>query len=192
MKYEIYLRLIELLFQFLIVIFAGFALFVWKKEIRGKERYQLAKNILNYVKELSFWIHTKNGSLHQIFLNDIIVNRKDFYNNQLFLVSKERFYFSESVWGLFHHINVRADIFLPKKIRKSLEELTPLYSKRAEFYKGECTYIEVRGVETIKPVKIGEDEPKGDVYTVNKLDGLSIEDYFKKWEKLIIELQKLT
>jgi len=39
-----------------LTVFAGMALFAWKREIRGKDKYNQAKELLGYIKELRFLI----------------------------------------------------------------------------------------------------------------------------------------
>src|SRR3989344_7712344 len=90
--YEFIFRVIETALQLVLVIFAGLALSVWKREVRGKDKYKLARELLTYIKELRFLIHSKNGSFHQIYLNDILVNRENFYNDQLILIGKDEPY----------------------------------------------------------------------------------------------------
>lgn len=192
-KYELIFRIIEIVLQLVLVIFAGLALSVWKREVRGKDKYKLAKELLVYIKELRFMIHSKNGSLHQIYLNDILVNKEKFYNDQLSLIRKEEVCFDQSIWGLFNHINVRADIFLPKQVRLVLEDLYPSSGKRISADKNQYTYIQLVGIEPAQVKSIGDENDSNDgVYQIYNKDQLTVEQYFRKWESLIIKLQKIT
>jgi len=189
MKYDLIFKIIEIILQLVLLIFAGMALHAWKREIRGRDKYKLAKNLLSYIKEIRFLIYSKSGSMHQIFLNDILVNRKYFYSNQLCLIEKEKVYFDESIWELLSHINVRADIFLPKKIRLLLETLYPSSGKKIGSDKNQYTYIQLKYIETNTEDKRTVSE-KG-VWQIFSTEELTIKEYFQKWERLIIELQKL-
>ncbi|OHA88125.1 MAG: hypothetical protein A2653_03080 [Candidatus Zambryskibacteria bacterium RIFCSPHIGHO2_01_FULL_43_25] len=190
--YEFIFRVIETALQLVLVIFAGLALSVWKREVRGKDKYKLARELLTYIKELRFLIHSKNGSFHQIYLNDILVNRENFYNDQLILIGKDELYFDYSIWGLFNHINVRADIFLPKQIRSLLEELYPSSGKRIGTDKNQYTYIQLAGIEPtqVKSIEDEKDSTNG-IYQIHNKKHLTIGGYFRKWESLIVELQKI-
>ncbi|MBI5221809.1 MAG: hypothetical protein HY979_03320 [Candidatus Magasanikbacteria bacterium] len=191
-KYELIFRIIEIVLQLVLVVFAGLALSVWKREVRGKDKYKLAKELLVYIKELRFMIHSKNGSLHQIYLNDILVSEDKFYNDQLSLIGKDEVYFDQSIWGLFNHINVRADIFLPKQVRLILEDLYPSSGKRISADKNQYTYIQLAGIEPTQIKSIGDDNDSSDgVYQIHSHEHLTIERYFRKWESLIVELQKI-
>lgn len=192
-KQEFIFRIIELGIQIILIVFAGMALFVWKKEIRGRDRYNQAKLLLEYIKKLRFLIHSKNGSMHQIYLNDILVDSKKFYKNQLLFVSKEKVYFDESVCGLFSHINIRSDIFLPERIRDILSELCPVSTERVDTSKNRETYIQIFGtkVSELDNFRYTREEPNC-ICRMNNTGSLTIETYFKKWEKLIKELQKIT
>lgn len=190
---EISLRIIELLLQFLLVIFAGLALLTWKNEIRGKDRYELAKSLLNKIKDFGFVIYSKDGSIHYIYLNDILINRKSFYEEQLYRIGEETAYFDISIWGVLRELNVRTDILLPKKIRILLDELLPQYSKRISEDMNSHTYIHITGAETPNFKVIGDDEGQtSDGIQIINSKTLSIKDYFKTWDKLIYELKKLT
>ena len=193
MTLEIIFRIIEIILQVILVILAGMALFTWKMEIRGRDRYRLARELLAYIKDLRFFINSKNNSWHQIYLNDILVDKNKFYNNQLSSIGKEEVYFDQSIFGLFSHINPRSDVFLPKRIRILLDELYPHSGKRiADMNKNLYTYIQLGGVKKPNIIKIdGDKDPKDGIYKMFETKGLTIKDYFMKWEKLIIELQKL-
>lgn len=191
-KYEFIFRIIEIVLQLVLVVFAGLALSVWKREVRGKDKYKLAKELLAYIKELRFLIYSKHGSLHQIFLNDILVDKDKFYSDQLSLIGKEEVYFDQSIWDLFNHINVRADIFLPKQVRLILEELYPSSGKRIGTDKNQYIYIQLAGVEPTQVKKIGDENDSSDgIYQIHNHEHLTIERYFQKWESLIVELQKI-
>ncbi|MBU3918645.1 hypothetical protein KKC63_01935 [Patescibacteria group bacterium] len=191
-KYEPIFRVIEITLQLALVIFAGLALSLWKRKIRGKDKYRLAKNLLEYIKELRFLIHSKNGSFYQIYLNDILVDKEKFYKDQLSLIGKEKIYFDQSIWGLFNHLNIRSDIFLPKQIRLLLEELYPISGKRISANKNQHTYLQLGSIETpsIKSIESGEDSMDG-IYHMDNKKHLTIEEYFRKWERLTVELQKI-
>jgi len=191
MDYEIVLRVIEIMLQLVVVIIAWKALSVWKSEISGRSKYKLAKDLLVYVKELRFLVYSKNGSWHQIYLNDILVDKENFYNDQLSLIGKENVYFDQSVWGLFSHINTRSDVFLPNKIRLLLEELCPQSGKKISSDKSQYTYIQLSGVEIPSMHNIENEKDSTDgIYQMYSTEHLTIEEYFKKWEGLITELQK--
>ncbi len=185
------LKIINTILQLILVIFAGMALSVWKKEIRGKDEYKFAKDLLVYIRELRFMIHSKRGSYHQIYINDIFVNKNNFYEDQLSLIKDEKVYFDQSVWGLFSHINTRSDILLPKQVRVILDELCPRSGKRADI-KSENTYIQLVGVETPTTTTLGEKEDfTNEIYSTDNTRDMTLKEYFQRWEKLIIELQKL-
>ena len=129
---EIIFRITEILLQVALVILAGVALFTWKMEIRGRDRYKLARELLKYIKELRFFINSKNNSWYQIYLNDILTDKDKFYNDQLSLIGEEKVYFDQSIFGLFSHINTRSDIFLPKQVRILLDELYPYSGKHVD------------------------------------------------------------
>lgn len=190
--YEFIFRIVEIALQLVLVIFAGLALSVWKREVRGKDKYKLARELLAYIKELRFLIHSKNGSLHQIYLNDILVNEEKFYSDQLSLIANEEIYFDYSIWGLFNHLNVRADIFLSAQIRTLLEELYPSSGKKIGEDKSEYTYIQLVGIESPQIRSIGdENNSTGGIYQIHNKERLTIEQYFRKWESLIAELKKI-
>jgi len=190
-KYEIFFKIIEILLQIVLVIFAWLALSAWKKELRGKDNYKLAKELLEYIKGIRFLVHGDTGSFHQVYLNDILINKEEFYNNQLSLIGKDVAYFDQSVFGLFSHINVRGDIFLPKNVKSILEELYPGSGKQISKNKKEQTYIQLFGIKQAEITGIDEiNNSTEDIYLINDAQ-ITIEGYFKKWEKLIIELQKI-
>jgi len=189
---EIIFRITEILLQVALVILAGVALFTWKMEIRGRDRYKLARELLKYIKELRFFINSKNNSWYQIYLNDILTDKDKFYNDQLSLIGEEKVYFDQSIFGLFSHINTRSDIFLPKQVRILLDELYPYSGKHVDSDKNSYTYIQISGVKEIK-IKNFDDSKNSEnsIYEIFETKGLTIKEYFIKWEKLIIELQKL-
>lgn len=191
MKFDIFIQTTGLILQLILVIFAWLALSAWKKEVRGKDKYQFAKDLISYVKDIAFQIYTNNGSWHQIFLNDILVNRKKFYTEQIFRIKEEKVYFDETILGLFHHIEIRSDIFLPEKVRLALEALYPLSAKMITTNKTEHTYVHLKGVKVPRIFDLnGKKDPTG-IYELHSAKGITVEEYFKKWEELIIELNKL-
>lgn len=141
MSYEIIFKIIELSLQLIMIIIAWKALFVWKSEIRGRDRHKLAKELLEYIEKLRFLVYSENGSLHQIYLNDILVNRKKFYNNQITSISKEKIYFDYSIFGLFSHLDIRSDMFLTSTIRSLMNELCPYFGERISSNKNQYSYI---------------------------------------------------
>ena len=114
MTYENISGIIGVILQAIVAVIAWKALSVWKSEIRGRDKYKLSKDLLEYIKKIRFLVHTDKGSLHQIYLNDILVNKKEFYKKQLSLIAKEKVYFDENYMNLFDHINIRSNIFLQK------------------------------------------------------------------------------
>jgi hypothetical protein len=179
----------------IVVVIAWKALSVWKSEIRGRDKYKLAKELLEYIKELRFLVYFQNKSgksWHQIYLNDILVDQKKFYNDQLFLVGKEKIYFDQSILGLFKNVNTRSNIFLPKQIRSSLEELSPHHLIRVSLNESQHTYMRLGGIKTsaVKSIENGGNS-KDVFYDMYEGKNLTIEDYFKKWENLILELKKI-
>ncbi len=194
METDIILKITDIVLQLVMVIIAGFALFSWKKETRGKERYNFAKDLLKYTQTIRFLIHSKGKSWHQIYINDIIANRENFYTEQLSMIRHEKVIFDQSVWGLFNHINTRSDIFLPKQIRLILDDLCPRAGERvAEKVdeKKQFTYIELGGIE--KPDTFHVDSNQDDtnvLYQMHGIKEMTLEEYFRKWEKLVVELQK--
>ena len=191
MNADTILKIIDTILQFILVIFAGLALSVWKKEVRGKDRYKLAKDLLSYIREIRFLIHTKSGSWHQIYINDIFTDRENFYNDQLSIIKNEKVVFDQNVWGLLNHINTRSDILLPKSVRLLLEDLCPRSGKRVGS-KEQFTYIQIGGVEAPKVTNLDDDKEAhlDAVYQMHGTENWTLEEYFKRWEKLIIELQK--
>ena len=190
-KYEIFFKIIEILSQIVLIVFAWLALSAWKKELRGRDRYKLGKELLEYIKGLRFLVHQSSGSVYQIYLNDILIDKDKFYKDQLSLIKKDEVFFDQSVFGLFSHINVRGDIFLPKHIKLILEELYPGSGQQASMNKKEKTYIQLFGVKQAEIANVGGGDNSMDgVYLINN-NHITIEEYFKKWEKLITELQKI-
>ena len=187
MDKEFIFRIIEIGLQIMLVIFAGMALFVWKREIRGKDKYKLAKDLLTYIKEIRFLIYEKSGSFHQIYLNDILVNKGKFYKEQLTSVGKEKIYFDQSIWRLFNHICIRSDLSLPKRVRLILNDLCPISGKIIDIDKNKHTYVKLGGFGASENKEVCS----SGIYLMNNKEDLTIEMYFKKWEKLLIELQKL-
>ena len=190
-KYEIFFKIIDILLQIVLIVFAWLALSAWKKELRGRDRYKLGKELLEYIKGLRFLVHQSSGSVHQIYLNDILIDKDKFYKDQLSLIKKDKVFFDQSVFGLFSHINVRGDIFLPKHIKLILEELYPGSGKQVSMNKKENTYIQLFGVKQTEIANVGDgDSSMEGVYLINNTH-ITIEEYFKKWEKFIVELQKI-
>lgn len=58
---EVILKIIELILQVALVFIAWKALSVWKKETRGRDKYQQSKDLLEYIKKLRFLIYTKKN-----------------------------------------------------------------------------------------------------------------------------------
>ena len=192
MNLEITIRIVEVLLQLILVIFAGLALVTWKKELSGKDKYNVAKDLLGYIRNIRFLVHSKNSSYHQIYLNDIFVDKKKFYNDQLALISQEKVLFDKSIWGLFKHINIRSDLLLPKQISKTLEELSPSFGKRISSDKNAYTFIQLCGIESPAFVNEEEKDFSDEIYQIHSTENLTIGQYFEKWEKLVNELKKLT
>ena len=183
-------KIIDIILQLTLVILAGMALSVWKKEIRGKDKYKFSKDLLTYIRELRFLVHSKNGSLHQIYINDILVDRQNFYADQLSMIGNVKVHFDQSVWGLFSHINTRSDILLPKQVRLLLEKLCPRSGKRIGS-KSQYTYIQVGGVQIPPMTSLDDGEDLADaIYIMHETENLTIKEYFEQWEKLIAELHK--
>ena len=194
-KLDIILRIIDILVQGVLAILAGLALFTWKREIRGHDQYKLARELLSYLGEVRFLIYQKNGSLHQIYLNDILVRGEEFFKGQLSFVSKEKVYFDESLFDLFNHINIRSDLLLPRRIREPFDALCPSYGKLIGNDKSEYTYIKIQKVG-VKPNKYADWELNqsvvgGAIYQIESFgNDLTFEQYFRRWEKFLVELNK--
>jgi hypothetical protein len=184
MNYDFFLRIIEISVQVIMVGVAWKALSVWKAEICGRDRYRFSKDLLDYIKKIRFLVYKKD-SLHQIYLNDILVNRSDFYSGQLILIAKEKVCFDRSIMCLFEQINIRSDIFLPKKIRLILEKLAIVCLTKFKDDKTEYTYIQVGDVDSDKTKELDDV-----LYISKSIENMTIEEYFKNWEKLIMELKK--
>lgn len=194
MSIDIFFKITDSLLQLIMVIIAGFALFSWKKETRGKERYNFAKDLLNYTQKIKFLIHSKGKSWHQIYINDIIADRENFYTQQLSMIKHEKIIFDQSVFGLFNHINIRSDIFLPKQIRIILEDLYPrggeIIAEKVD-EKKQFTYIELGGIEKSNVFNMDNNQDNTNfLYQMHGTERMSLEEYFRKWEKLVLELQK--
>ena len=191
-KYELIFRIIEILLQLTLVIFAGLALSVWKREMHGKDKHRLAKELLAYIKKLRFLIYSKNESFHQIYLNDMLINKEEFYRDQLSLIGREKIYFDQSIWNLFNHIDIRGDLFLPKQIRLLLEELRPSSGKVISTDENQYTYVQIQGIEPAQIRTIKDERDSATIiYQMNQNRLLTIEGYFRKWESLIVQLQKI-
>jgi len=130
MTYENISGIIGVILQAIVAVIAWKALSVWKSEIRGRDKYKLSKDLLEYIKKIRFLVHTDKGSLHQIYLNDILVNKKEFYKKQLSLIAKEKVYFDENYMNLFDHINIRSNIFLQKMVGCFVLRLCPCHRPR--------------------------------------------------------------
>lgn len=186
MFYENILRIIEIILQIIVVLIAWKALSVWKSEMRGQDKYKLARDLLEYIKNLRFVVYGKNGSLHQIYLNDILLKTKGFYSNHLRLTANEKTYFDSSIFHLFEHIDVRSDIFIPKQIRSNLEELSFITAELIDRDKSKHTYIHLDSIKFKK-----NDNLNDGIYVLSQFRNIKIGEYFKKWEKLAIELRKI-
>lgn len=188
MSYEIVLRVTEVILQLILVVIAWKALSVWKTEIRGRDKYQLARNLLESIKGVRFLVHAR-GSFHQIYLNDILTNRNEFYKEQLSLIAKEKAYFDHSYWKIFKHLNVntRSDVFLPREIRNGLDELLPGFLKKVSENKAGYTYIQIDAPLNEKYEDVND---KDALYSFGEHPSLTIEEYFLKWEELLKKLQK--
>ena len=193
MNIDTILKIINTVFQLILVIFAGLALLSWKKEVRGKDKYNMAKDLLNYIERIRFLVYEKNGSFHQIYIQDIFIDRKRFYEKQLSMIKTEEVMFDQSVFSLFKHIAMRSNLFLPKSLRLILENLYPLMGKDVGT-KDQFTYIKMDGIEVVDIGNLDNDKEKNYqniVYEIHNTKNWTIEEYFKCWEKLVIELQKL-
>lgn len=192
-NFELILRIFEVLLQFILVILAWMALSVWKREIRGQEKYKLAKDLLSYIQELRFLIFYKRSGFCQIYLNDILVDRDRFYKDQLLGIKEDKVYFDQSIFGLFNHVDARSNIFLPKKIRLILAELKPSYGEPIKISKQEHSYISLPDIKLKSSVDSEGQQQAVDscLYLINN-QNLTVQEYFKKWELLIRELKKIT
>ena len=104
------------------------------------------------------------------------------------MIKNEKVYFNQSIFYLFNHINTRSDIFLPKQIKLFLEELHPKALRHISLDKSQYTFIELQGLPT---TEIADDQNPGSyICQIIGMEELTIQEYFEKWEKLIIELQK--
>ncbi len=185
-------KVVEIILQIILVIFAGMALSVWKKEIQGKDRYNQVRALLEYIEKLNFTVSSKTGSKHFICINDIFTNRSGFYSDQMLRIGKDKVFFDESVFGLFHHINIRSNFFLTKEIRDMLSELVSISAEKLGIDKRVATFISISGVKIPKILSLGGSfEENGAVYVVYGMESLTIEAYFRKWERLVRELKKL-
>lgn len=187
MEIELILRVVETLIQCAILVVAVVALSTWKREMRGRDTFHSAKGLLEYVQGLRFLIYSKTGSLHQIYLNDIVRDRESFYREQLSFVGDEKVLFDETVWGVFNHLNIRSDFFIGKEIRDILMDLFPASGKIVQEAKDTVTYIHVDGFA--RPLET--DVTQG-IYEIHTRNSLTIKEYFERWERLIAKLQKLT
>jgi hypothetical protein len=192
-NFELILRIFEVLLQFILVILAWMALSVWKREIRGQEKYKLAKDLLSYIQELRFLIFYKRSGFCQIYLNDILVDRDKFYKDQLLGIKEDKVYFDQSIFGLFNHVDARSNIFLPKKIRSILAELKASYGEPIKISKQEHSYISLPDIKLKSSVDSEGQQQAVDscLYLINN-QNLTVQEYFKKWELLIRELKKIT
>lgn len=189
---ETLFKIVEIILQIILVIFAGMALSVWKKEIQGKDRYNQVRALLRYIEKLNFTVSSKTGSKHFICINDIFTDRSRFYSDQILRIGKDKVFFDESVFGLFHHIKIRSNLFLTKEIRDMLDELVPISADKLDIDKREATFINISGVKIPKILSVGESsEENSAVYVVYGMESLTIEAYFRKWERLVRGLKKL-
>lgn len=181
---DLILRIIDTSAQVALVFISLAALFVWKIELRRKEKYQFTKELFNYVQGLKFIVHAQ-GSVHQIYINDLILNRENFFNNQLGLIGSDKLLFDRSILGLFHDLNLRSNIFIPKNLRPLIEEITPASLKvvRVPGERTSQTYLQLMGTQ--KDFNFGDEN---DLYSLSS--DLSVRDYFRKWQSLIYEMSK--
>lgn len=187
---DLIFRVLDAALQLGLLVCAIFALFTWKNEIRGKERYRFAKELLDYIKEVAFIVHTRDGSLHQIYLNDIFDNREKFYSDQLRLIGKSHVHFStNSFWGLLPEVQTRNDLFLPKTIRHMIDEIRPGSSK---WVNDPDVYIQIRTPRVQDSKAEPSLERHQEFCQPYGFEDLTIEEYFKRWEKLIRALRRYT
>lgn len=193
MELETVLRMLELLFQLILVTIASLALFTWKQEIRGRDKYRMGRELLEYVQGLRFLIYSPAGSMHQVCINDIFAGREKFYNDQLALIANDPIYFKPSIWGLFSQVDTRANLFLPTDVRNILGELTPAAGARVGGDKDKLTYAHVVG--TASPVVAGTVEQDAEsvyeIYSSKTPKPPTVKEYFAKWEELVLALKKL-
>lgn len=192
MNTDILFNIINTSLQLIMVFFAGLALLSWKKEIRGREGYDFAKDLLKYIQELRFLVHeSKRKCWHQIYINDILTNRDGFYTEQLLGIKNEKVLFDKSIMELFHHLSTRSDIFLPKQVRTLLVDLCPQSAKHVGTKK-QFTYVELLGIKKPDILNLYDNKKEGTnvIYDIYVGKDLTFEEYFKKWEKLVLELQK--
>jgi hypothetical protein len=188
---EIIIAITGLILNLIIICISVRALSIWKTEIKGRDKYKLSKSLLEYLQDISFLIYDKD-SIHKIYLNDILDDRKMFFKEHLKYVGDKKIYFGESVFYLFDHLKLRSDIFITQELRKSLEKINPNMFKFVNIDKEKSTYIEIIGIDTKKLSKVTfvDDKYKDGIYTSAIYDNLTIKDYFSLWEKVIKELLK--
>lgn len=177
------LEIIDIAIQLSLLFIAWKALWVWRSEIRGRDKYNQVKSLLVYIQDINF-IVTAPSSIHQICINDILVNRSEFYNIQLNLITDNKIYLDRSVFGLFNHINTRADVFLPTRLRELLDVVRPGFLRKSQQHKNNCTYISFQGVDLSNVKEIESDQ------LFEWKENLNIKTYFERWEQLVTELQK--
>jgi hypothetical protein len=195
MFFEDILKILEVVSEIIIAMTACVALNSWKKKINEEDKYRMAKDLLKKIKGIEFIVKKPNlTEFHFIYLNDILVDKNKFYNDQLSLISDKRVFIDiNSANNLLDYINIntRSDFFVPKKIRECLNDL--YLSFCTETFKKE----EVDRYITIKIPKNKyqnnnnkvNDEIKDLCCFLNNKE-LTIKEYFLKWEKLLNELQK--
>jgi hypothetical protein len=188
---EIIFKIVEIGLQVVMAIFAGMALSIWKKELRGRDKYNQIKSLLEYIGEIRFTVFSKSGSIYFIYLNDILTDKK-FYEDDISPIAREKVFFDRSVMGLFHQVNTRSDFFLTKEIRTMIGELSPMHAKVVNADKNKTTYIHMSGVKIPEIISLDKSSEKESyVYSMHGTEKLTIEAYFRKWERLIRKLQKL-
>lgn len=179
--------------QVVLAITAIVALTSWKIEARGKDRIKFAKNLLEYIENIRFLIyHPREGGVTQVYLNDLLENRKRFYTEHIPLIKNKKVFFDENAWELFRNMNTRSNIFIPEKIRKVLDPLVPKSGKIVDTKSVDLDlyYISVGGIKNTKhpPFFSGKNVS---VYDMYEKEGLTFEEYFNKWEQLIVQIKKL-
>lgn len=192
MDYETVLRTIETASAFAVAIIAWRALYVWKREVRGRDKYQLAKNLLEKLKEVRFIIHTPK-SVHQIYLNDLLVrDSKMIYEEWWNLFANEQVLVDGSYWHVSHYLDIRtrSEILLPKKIRDGIDDVLPGLLKNAEKSGVESVYMQIFAPANEKPQAVVGEANKDTLYKLDGYRTLTFKEYFSRWEKLLKELQK--
>ena len=148
-------KVVEIILQIILVIFAGMALSVWKKEIQGKDRYNQVRALLEYIEKLNFTVSSKTGSKAFYLYQRYFYKSSGFYSDQMLRIGKDKVFFDESVFGLFHHINIRSNFFLTKEIRDMLSELVSISAEKLGIDKRVATFISISGVKIPKIFSLG-------------------------------------